>query len=324
VSEKVEQLIDLAEESANKWQDDTSEVVFEKSCYQKTGILCLITENGTLTYKRRGFDDKNQNPKWSFTNAQQMFTALGSIGGSAWLKVEQAEIINVPEATEEYLITELETNCFNTLYSLKRVRLPDTITKIGDKVFSYCISLKEVNLPDTISSFGAGCFSFCYSLEEFDIPPLVTSLPSNMFQQAYKLTKVNGTERLTSIGSYCFDSCHTLGEIAFGENLNTVGSSALNLCVALKKVQFKSNSITFGERVFYNCGRLENVSFVAESIQNSVSFAQSSLLSAESIQSIIDGLATVETAQTLTLSKQITLTDEQKATINAKGWTLAQ
>jgi hypothetical protein len=48
------------------------------------------------------------------------------------------------------------------------------------------------------------------------------------------------------------------------------------------------------------------------------------VLTAESIQSIIDGLATVTTAQTLTLNKAIVLTDEQKATINAKGWTLAQ
>jgi hypothetical protein len=51
---------------------------------------------------------------------------------------------------------------------------------------------------------------------------------------------------------------------------------------------------------------------------------QSSKLSATSVQSIIDGLATVETAQTLTLAKAIVLTDTQKATINAKGWTLAQ
>lgn len=47
-------------------------------------------------------------------------------------------------------------------------------------------------------------------------------------------------------------------------------------------------------------------------------------LSAESIHSIIDGLATVTTAQTLTLNSAIVLTDEQKATIKSKGWTLVQ
>jgi hypothetical protein len=56
----------------------------------------------------------------------------------------------------------------------------------------------------------------------------------------------------------------------------------------------------------------------------SISFAQSSSLSATALQSIINALATVTTAQTLTLHKNIALTDEQKATINSKGWTLAQ
>jgi hypothetical protein len=70
--------------------------------------------------------------------------------------------------------------------------------------------------------------------------------------------------------------------------------------------------------------QLKEIRFVKECIKVSLNFQYSSLLSAESIQSIIDGLATVETAQTLTLHKNIVLTDEQKATINSKGWTLVQ
>lgn len=73
---------------------------------------------------------------------------------------------------------------------------------------------------------------------------------------------------------------------------------------------------------FY-CEHLREVRFVENGIPASMGF-QSAKLSAESIQSIIDGLATVETAQTLTLKSAITLTDEQKATIYNKGWTLAQ
>ena len=51
---------------------------------------------------------------------------------------------------------------------------------------------------------------------------------------------------------------------------------------------------------------------------------RSSKLSAESVQSIIDGLAIVGTAQTLTLHSSIVLTDEQKAQISSKNWTLVQ
>ena len=74
----------------------------------------------------------------------------------------------------------------------------------------------------------------------------------------------------------------------------------------------------------FACDHLTEIRFVPETIKISIVFSRCSKLSAQSIQSIIDGLATVTTAQTLTLNSTIVLTDEQKASITAKGWTLAQ
>ena len=74
----------------------------------------------------------------------------------------------------------------------------------------------------------------------------------------------------------------------------------------------------------FACDNLREIRFVPETIKRVLDFSRCSKLSAQSIQSIIDGLATVTTAQTLTLNKSITLTDAQKASITAKGWTLAQ
>ena len=67
------------------------------------------------------------------------------------------------------------------------------------------------------------------------------------------------------------------------------------------------------------------IEFVAETIKVSISFINVNLLSAESIQSVIDGLATVTTAQTLTLNATVKakLTEEQLATITNKNWNLA-
>ena len=74
----------------------------------------------------------------------------------------------------------------------------------------------------------------------------------------------------------------------------------------------------------FACDYLIEVRFVPGTIKTSIKFSRCSTLSAQSVQSIIDGLATVTTAQTLTINKAITLTDAQKASITAKGWTLAQ
>ena len=77
--------------------------------------------------------------------------------------------------------------------------------------------------------------------------------------------------------------------------------------------------------MFTNCRSLIDISFVENSIKLSISFAESINLSDESIQSIINGLATVDTAQTLTLHADVKakLTESQIAQITSKNWTLA-
>lgn len=83
------------------------------------------------------------------------------------------------------------------------------------------------------------------------------------------------------------------------------------------------NSETTLARWFIGCRALVNIEFEGK-ISNDISFASSSLLSDESVQNIIDHLATVTTAKTLTLHADIVLSEAQKTTINSKGWTLVQ
>ena len=79
-------------------------------------------------------------------------------------------------------------------------------------------------------------------------------------------------------------------------------------------------------RMLYKSEKMREIRFVAGSIKGNISFVDTAVLSAESIQSIIDGLAdlTGSETKTLTLHASIVLTDEQKATIAAKNWTLVQ
>jgi hypothetical protein len=73
---------------------------------------------------------------------------------------------------------------------------------------------------------------------------------------------------------------------------------------------------------FNSAASLRDVSFVAETIKVSIAFS-SPVLSDESIQSIFDGLATVTTAQTLTLNANLKILQSQVDAANAKGWTVA-
>ena len=92
-------------------------------------------------------------------------------------------------------------------------------------------------------------------------------------------------------------------------------------------------SISIKEKVqcvtpFVGCHNLINLTIVSGTFGTSLSFADSPLLSDASVQSIIDALAdlTGTTAQTLIFHRNVydILTEEQKATVAAKNWTLVR
>lgn len=131
----------------------------------------------------------------------------------------------------------------------------------------------------------------------------------------------------------CIYSCRdeVLKKITLNFSTQSVTNfaNAFGCLVALEEIDGTpldlSSATTITNMFNYN-NELKEVRFKTLSILTSIRFTVSSLLSAESVQSIIDGLAdlTEADAQTITFHSSIILTDEQKATITSKNWTLVQ
>lgn len=151
------------------------------------------------------------------------------------------------------------------------------------------------------------------------------------------------TQNSTSFG-YMFRLCRNLKWLV-GVNTKKA-TNVLGIffyCTALETIQepLDFSKVTNTNNAFGGCTALKNILFEPESINVSI-IIPSSVLSignvfnlndtenVGSVQSIINGLATLAegaAAQTLTLSKNLPLTEEQKQAIttavNNKGWTLA-
>lgn len=96
------------------------------------------------------------------------------------------------------------------------------------------------------------------------------------------------------------DGVEIVGELDFTSATNV--SNVFQASTGLTEIRFKKNTLSLSTSLQY-CGKL----------------------SADSIQSIIDGLATVETSQTLTFHADVKakLTEAQISQITSKNWTLA-
>ena len=126
-----------------------------------------------------------------------------------------------------------------------------------------------------------------------------------------------------------FSRCFDLKFLDLSEFNTTFGVSTdvFYSCTSLEEIRGEiENTTTNWTLWFASCVKLREVRFKANSIKGAFTIAQSPLLSAESVQSIVDGLAdmTGGTSYKLTLHADVKakLTEEQLATIAAKNWTM--
>lgn len=125
-----------------------------------------------------------------------------------------------------------------------------------------------------------------------------------------------------------FAGCRTVETIDLSEfPVRIMNASQLfNYCESLVEIICELDITGSGcDYAFNFCKKLKEVRFKSQCIGNSISFNVSTMLSDASIQSIIDGLATVETAKTIAFAKVVKdkLTEAQISQITSKNWTLA-
>ena len=197
--------------------------------------------------------------------------------------------------------------------------------------FYYQSSIENIPLIDTSNGTDFSyMFYSCPSLTT--IPQLDVSngtVFSYMFGSCSKLTTIPQLD--VSNGS-SFDSmfrnCSSLTtihqlDVSNGRNFSNMFQSCSKL-TTIPQLDV-SNGSSFGN-MFNYCSSLTTISFAEGCIKRAISFAQSSLLSGESVQSIIDGLADLTGGpyQKVTFHSDIVdkLTDEQKQQVTDKNWTI--
>ena len=135
--------------------------------------------------------------------------------------------------------------------------------------------------------------------------------------------KFEGITQAGSMFSYSRITHLPVMDFSNAANINYIFSGA-NILQFIEKIIVSENCTYV--LAFNACSALESVTFEGV-IGKSISFDASPLLNDASVQSIIDHLKdlTGATAQTLTFHADVgaKLTDEQKAAITAKNWTLA-
>lgn len=106
------------------------------------------------------------------------------------------------------------------------LKMPSTVTHLGDEAFANCPRLEKVSLSENLTQIPTAAFFGC-NLKEVSIPDGVTVIGEEAFGDNGALEKVTLPESLTTIGPYAFWHCAIKADgIKIPENVAQIGCNA--------------------------------------------------------------------------------------------------
>ena len=181
---------------------------------------------------------------------------------------------------------------------MENVKIPDTVTSIGERSFADCTNLQEVKISDTVTSIGVESFTDCANLEKVNLSKNLKSIGNRAFAKCIKIEKINLPKSLTEVDTYWsnwwypFDGCSNLKEIEFEEGITQIPTGIFGN-TGLENVKMPDTVTSIGERSFADCTKLEKIIF-SEKIEtiNGRAFAGCTSLKSISLPDSITSMGT--------------------------------
>ena len=150
-------------------------------------------------------------------------------------------------------VEEIDANVFRENVTLRTVKIPESLKKIGDNAFAHCELLRKIEFANGEASVTIGDFAFngCQSLTSVELPTGLTKIGNKAFYNNTNLSSITfGGNKLTEIGESAFAYCNALTEITLPEGLEIIGDSAFVQCGSLVTVNFPASLVEMGDNIF--------------------------------------------------------------------------
>lgn len=199
------------------------------------------------------------------------FTDLHIVGGGDYY--EYSDIYN------QYYTEDNIFPAYFGGYWLSEIKLPNSVTEIGDGAFSNCLNLASVEIPNSITKIGENSFGNCECLKTIKIPDSVTEIEYWAFNGCTSLVSIEIPNSVTEIGREAFSNCSNLTSVKISNNVTALYGT-FNGCTSLASVEIP-NSVTTLDQTFNGC-----TSLVSIEIPNSVTTLDGTFSGCTSLASI--------------------------------------
>lgn len=188
---------------------------------------------GTLEQQLCG--DDCSNPWVAMLNIKEL-TISGELNGTdfKFLREHMLDLEGL-DLSEARIVSGGDSYYFYELYT--------ETDKVTDWLLAGFMKAESIKLPTSITSIGEGAFAGCGELTSIDIPQGVTSIGEYAFENCSNLKDITYSSKLDSIEENVFSHCSSLEKITIQKSVKYMENAWWSGCTNLKTIEYHSEKI---------------------------------------------------------------------------------
>lgn len=169
------------------------------------------------------------------------------------LLVDSSGTLRLPET-----VTAIGQGAFANLEGLKTIIIPGTVKRIESDAFAYNSTLETVIMEEGVEYIGWGAFRECPNLQTVQMPNSVNTMESQAFYYDTKLANINISTSLEDIPSYCFLKTN-LKNVEIPAGVLTINRYAFSECSSLESIKIPETVTDISDTAFAQSPNLKNI-----------------------------------------------------------------
>lgn len=190
----------------------------------------------------------------------ELGNGLTSIGEAAF-SVSNLKKVSLPDG-----ITRIESDTFYGCKQLESINL-EHVKSIGRRAFYICSNLSGIHLSTDLEQLEYAAFRGCSSIDNVNIGSKLSELSEQVFAECSSLKEIYIPDNITAIQKAAFYECTALGQVTGAKNVEVLGEMAFNGAKSLETYPFGDKVWSIGNSAFSGCS-----SFKIDKIPDSVTF----------------------------------------------------